>query len=559
MPANTPVQKRGEIDGMNRMQQGKHRHERGNASCRAALIVGAFLTASFAAAETIDLTSASIADINAAFDSGALTSERLVGLSLARIDAFDEAGPKLNAVMRINPDALKVARALDDERRKNGPRSPLHGIPVVLKDNIDTADIPTTAGSFMLAGSIPPDDAFLARQLRAAGAVILAKLNMSEFASGDAMNSLDGPTYNPHDPSRTPSGSSGGTGASIAAAYAMVGLGTDTGGSVRGPSAANGIVGLKPTLGLLSRDGIIPLALSFDTAGPMARHVYDVAAALGVLVGVDAADAATAQSDGKYFRDYTQFLDDNALEGARIGIARDFMESDREVDWIVEAALESMRDAGAEVVDVELPEWLLESRGKLYRAIRYREFRAQIEDYLATTGPDYPKTLADLVKRSKTLTARQEDGVIPNPSRWRLMLDEEESGELTDYEYVAVRDYGLALVRGVIGGLIEAEDLDAIVYPTSPERPQRVDPDPDPQGAPGSGESAVILANLTGFPDLIVPAGFTGRGLPVAISFMGPAFSEPRLLALGYAFEQRSKARRLPKTTPPLQGESTTF
>jgi amidase len=373
------------------------------------------------------------------------------------------------------------------------------------------------------------------------------------------MNSLDGPTYNPHDPSRTPSGSSGGTGASIAAAYAMVGLGTDTGGSVRGPSAANGIVGLKPTLGLLSRDGIIPLALSFDTAGPMARHVYDVAAALGVLVGVDAADAATAQSDGKYFRDYTQFLDDNALEGARIGIARDFMESDREVDWIVEAALESMRDAGAEVVDVELPEWLLESRGKLYRAIRYREFRAQIEDYLATTGPDYPKTLADLVKRSKTLTARQEDGVIPNPSRWRLMLDEEESGELTDYEYVAVRDYGLALVRGVIGGLIEAEDLDAIVYPTSPERPQRVDPDPDPQGAPGSGESAVILANLTGFPDLIVPAGFTGRGLPVAISFMGPAFSEPRLLALGYAFEQRSKARRLPKTTPPLQGESITF
>ena len=411
----------------------------------------------------------------------------------------------------------------------------------------------------MLKGSVPPDDAFLVRQLRAAGAVILAKLNMSEFASGDAMNSLDGPTYNPHDPARTPSGSSGGTGAAIAAAYASVGLGSDTGGSVRGPSAANGIVGLKPTLGLLSRDGIVPLALSFDTAGPMARHVYDVAVALGVMTGVDAADAATSRSAGRFKKDYTQFLDADALKGARIGIARDFMESDEEVDWIIEAALEAMRDAGAEVVDVTLPDWLLEARGKFYRAIRYREFRAQIKDYLATTEPQYPKTLADLVKQSMTLTARREDGVIPNPSRWQLMMTEDESGELTDFDYLAVRDHALPLVRAIIGGLMEAEKLDAIVYPTSPARPERVDPDPDPEGAPGSGESAVILANLTGFPDLIVPAGFTGRGLPVSISFLGPAFSEPRLLALGYAFEQHTQARRLPVTTPPLAGETITY
>jgi amidase len=411
----------------------------------------------------------------------------------------------------------------------------------------------------MLKGSVPPDDAFLVRQLREAGAVILAKLNMSEFASGDTMNSLDGPTYNPHDLARTPSGSSGGTGAAIAAAYASVGLGTDTGGSVRGPSTANGIVGLKPTYGLLSRDGIIPLALSFDTAGPMARSVYDVAVALGVMTGVDAADTATSGSAGQFHKDYTEFLDEEALQGARIGIARDFMESDEEVDWIIEAALEAMRDAGAEVVDVTLPVWLLEARGKFYRAIRYREFRAQIEDYLATTAPQYPKTLADLVKQSKTLTARREDGVIPNPVRWQLMMREEESGELSDYEYLAVRDHALPLIRGVIGGLLDSEKLDAIVYPTSPTRPERVDPDPDPEGEPGGWESAVILANLTGFPDLIVPAGFTGRGLPVSISFLGPAFSEPRLLALGYAFEARTRARRLPATTPALEGETITF
>lgn len=511
---------------------------------------------SAANAETLELSDASIADIHRAMDAGALTAERLVEMSLARIAAYDEAGPALNAILYLNESALDQARELDRERLARGRRSPLHGIPVVLKDNIDTADMPTTAGSFMLKGSIPPDDAFLTKKLRDAGAILLAKVNMSEFASGGALNSLDGPTYNPHDPARTPSGSSGGTGAAIAAAYAVVGLGTDTGGSVRGPSSANGIVGLKPTHGLLSRDGIIPLALSFDTAGPMARSVHDVAAVLGVLAGVDRADPATAKSEGRFETDYTRFLDGDALDGARIGVARDFMGSDEEVDWVVEASLQTMRDAGAEVVDVELPGWLMDARGRFYRAIRYREFRAQIRDYLATTGPDYPKTLEELVQRSMRLTAARDDGAIPNPGRWQLMMKEEDSGELTDAEYVAVRDHALPLIRGIIGGLLEDEGLDAIVYPSSHVRPERVDPDPDPQGEPGSGASPVILANLTGFPDLIVPAGFTGRGLPVTISFLGPAFSEPRLLALGFAFEQRTRARRLPVTTPPLPDET---
>ena len=277
---------------------------------------------------------------------------------------------------------------------------------------------------------------------------------------------------------------------------------------------------------------------------------------LGVMTGIDRADPSTEKSRGNSHSDYVRFLDVNALEGARIGIARNFMEADPEVDWIVEAALQAMKEAGAEVVDVELPEWFMESRGKFYRAVRYREFRAQIRNYLATTGPEYPKSLDELIARSMTLTASRPDGMIPNPTRWKLMLEENESGELADPEFVAVQAHALPLVRDLLGGIMESEKLDAIVYPTSPTRPERADPDPDPDNAPGSGNSPVTLANLSGFPDLIVPAGFTGRGLPVTISFLGPAFSEPRLLALGYAYEQRTQARRLPASTPPLPGET---
>src|SRR5262245_12461804 len=274
-----------------------------------ALFVIAVVTAAASiavrAAKTIDLDAATIADLNAAFKAGTLTSEKLVQMSLARIQAYDRQGPSLHAVITINPKALDTARALDAERRTKGARSPLHGIPIVLKDNFDTADLPTTGGSLLLEGWIPPDDAFVVKKLRAAGAIIVAKVNMSEFASGAPKSSMGGQILNPHDLARTPSGSSGGTGASIAAAYATVGLGTDTGGSIRGPSTSNGIVGLKPTHGLLSRDGIIPLALSFDTGGPMARSVYDVAVTLGVMTGVDPADPATRKSDGKFETDYT--------------------------------------------------------------------------------------------------------------------------------------------------------------------------------------------------------------------------------------------------------------
>lgn len=517
----------------------------------AALVV--FSAAPRAVAQTIELDSATIADLNAAFDSGTLTSEQLVTLYLARIEAYDRQGPKLHAVITLNPKAMETARALDAERKARGRRSPLHGIPVVLKDNYDTADMPTTGGSVLLDGSMPSDDAFVVKKLREAGAIILAKVNLSEFASGDAISSLGGRSLNPHDLARSPSGSSGGTGVAVAAGYAQFGLGTDTGGSIRGPSTANGIVGLKPTHGLMSRDGIIPLALSFDTGGPMARHVYDVAAALSVMAGVDPADDATKQGEGRALADYTTALDAGALGGARIGVARDFMGADEDVDWVVESALDAMQRAGATIVDVRYPSWLLDVRDDWYRAVRWREFPVQVAAYLSTLAPGHPKTLDELIERARRVNAPRPDGGGPNPSRWSLFTREAKSGALDDAEYAAVRDHALAAMRVIVEGLFAAHELDAIVYPTSPTPPSLV------AGTSGSGRdvpSPVTIANMTGFPDLIVPAGFTSDRLPVGLSFFGPAFSEARLLALGYAFEQATGARRRPVHTPAFPGET---
>jgi amidase len=504
-------------------------------------------------AASIPLASATIADIDAAFKAGTLSSEQLVKMYLARIDAYDKKGPKINAVLTLNPKALEVAKALDKEYKSKGPRSPLHGIPIVLKDNYDTVDLPTTGGSLLLEGSMPPDDAYMVKRLRDAGAIILAKVNLSEFASGGAHSSLGGQTHNPHDLTRTPAGSSGGTGAAIAADFAPLGFGSDTGGSIRGPSTANGIVGLKPTHGLLSRDGIIPLALSFDTGGPMTRSVYDVAVSLGLMTGVDSADPATQKSVGKSYTDYTQFLKKDALKGARIGIARDFLGADAEVDWVIESALSAMRAAGATVVDVRYPKWLLDARGEFYSAIRYPEFAAQIADYLKTTAPQYPKNINEMIARADSFRSLRPDGAGPNPTRWNLFKREAASGKLDDYRYTSIHEQGLALVRATLEGIISSNQLDAIVYPTSPRRPALIAAPPATGG--GGVGSATNFANLSGFPDLIVPAGFTGDDLPVGISFFGPAFSEPKLLALGYSFEQATQAIRVPVTTPARPGE----
>ena len=508
-----------------------------------------------ASAATIDLSNATIEDIQSAYKAGTLSAEKLTQLYIKRIEAYDKQGPKINTVILLNPNAIKEAKALDAERKKSGIRSPLHGIPIVLKDNFDTFDMPTTAGSMLLKGSIPPDDAYTVKKLRAAGAIILAKVNLSEFASGaggpNGFSSMGGQTLNPHDLTKGPAGSSGGTGAAIAATFAQFGLGTDTGGSIRGPSSSNGIVGLKPTHGLMSRDGIVPLALSFDTGGPMARSVYDVAVSLGVMTGVDSADAATQKSAGKFHTDYTQFLKRGSLKGARIGVARDFFKQSEETDRVMEAAIAKLKELGAEVIDpVTYPEYLLKGKASIYQAINPPEFKAQVNEYLATLKPGYPKTLSELIAK-----AEAPDSGYTNSWRLTSMKRSDAQAGLDAPLYLAAKNQGLELVRATVLATFAAHKLDALVYPTSPRPARPIAPEPQGSG----GESATNIANETGFPDLIVPAGMTSDGLPVTISFFGPAFSEPKLLAYGYDFEQATKAIKLPKNTPALKGEQIKF
>lgn len=519
----------------------------------------AIATTTTGAAATFDLSSATIPDINAAYKAGALTSEKLTRLYLARIEAYE---PTLHAVINLNPKALDEARALDAERSSGKIRSPLHGIPVVLKDNFDTTDIPTTGGFYGLKESYPPTDATLTTQLRRAGAIILAKVNLSEFASGGAMSSLGGQSHNPHNLSVTPAGSSGGTGVAIAAYYSPLGYGTDTGGSIRGPSTANGIVGLKPTHGLLSRAGIIPLALSFDTGGPMARSVTDIALSLNVTVSntPDPRDDATKKAVGRVPSDldYTQFLKPESLKGARIGVARDFFGHDPEVDTTIESALSAMRAQGAVLIDVKYPPILLSMRSELYNAVRRPEFKFQIQDYLATlTKPGLPKTHADILTLSEKISATTAEGFVPNPGRLALYRLEAKYPSLEDPTYKAAQTHGLAFVRETLQAIFDKDKLDAIVYPTNPRRSAKI----GEEYPSGSSErpSATNFANMSGFPDLIVPAGFTSTGLPVGISFFGPAFSEPKLLSLGFAYEQATKNLRVPIHAKPLPGESFTY
>ena len=487
----------------------------------------------------LDLASAGIAELNRAMDRGTLTSEQLVRQSLKRIEAYDRHGPALNAIITLNPKALEIAVARDTERRTSGRRSALHGIPVLVKDNIDTVDLPTTAGSFVLAGSRPPDDAEVIRRLEAAGAIILAKTNMSEFASGPPMSSVAGRIRNPYNPARSPGGSSGGTGVGLAAAFATVGLGTDTGGSIRVPASANGIVGLKPTFGLVSTDGVVPLAPSFDVVGPMARRVADVAELLGVI---DAEDI-----------DYSRSLDRNALQGARIGVVRDYMGRNAEIDAVTEAALVALRRAGAEVIEVKLPNWLRTLHIEWYGALMDEEFRASLPGYLATLAPAYPKTLDDLVTRAMGLASPNTEGYVPNPARWTPYAKPGSRAPVTgDPQFEAIRQLGLPLLRRVIDGVFAAERLDSLVYPTMQKPQDLVENIGD---AMEGYRGPLFLANTTGLPELVLPIGVNSLGMPVSISMLGGARTEAKLLSLGYALEQDLQVYRLPPLTPALPGD----
>jgi amidase len=535
------------------------------------LLLSGLLAFAAAGAKPLNLETATIADLQAAFADGSLTSEQLVRAYLARINVYDKKGPTINTVIELNTKILDEAKARDAERKAGKIRGPLHGIPIVLKDNYDTIDMPTTAGSWLLKGSVPPDDAFVVKKLRDAGAIILAKVNMSEFASGggsvsgatdpavlkagaipNGYSSMGGQTRNPHALDYGPSGSSGGTGAAIAAVFAQLGTGTDTASSVRGPSSVNGIVGMKPTTGLLSRDGIVPLSLTLDTGGPMARSVYDIAVALNVMAGVDPADPLTAKSKGHIEKDYTAFLKKGSLKGARIGIARDFDGKNAAVDAVFKEALANLRKLGATTIDFHYPRFMLEGRADAFSTVMQSEFKAQIADYLQKkTGPRYPKTLDDLVR----LANDPKTGYPSLQKAFALRYSASVALDLDDPVYLAAKNEGFAMVKAAVDAILTKYQLDAIVYLSSPNAATPIAPPVNPRPRNNPTGSAFNISNMSGYPDLVVPAGITTTGLPVSISFLGPAFSDGKLLGYGYDFEQATHALHLPKYTPALASD----
>lgn len=490
-----------------------------------------------------ELDGATLADLQAGLAEGKFKAHSLAQKYLSRIEQIDKQGPKINSIIEINPDALSIAQDLDQERKASKARGPLHGIPVLIKDNIDTADhMLTTAGSLALVGSHPAEDSFVARRLREAGAVILGKTNLSEWANIRSSHSTSGwsgrggLTKNPYALDRNPCGSSSGSGAAVSASLCAVAVGTETDGSVVCPSSSNGIVGIKPTLGLISRFGIIPIAHSQDTAGPMARTVRDAAILLGALAGTDSRDAATTPSAGKASADYTQFLDPNGLKGARIGIARKYFGFNEAVDKVMTAALDAMKQAGATLIDPAD----LDSHGKFddtELTVLLYELKADLNAYLAGRSGARVHSLEELIafnesNHEKEMLYFGQD----------LFVKAQAKGPLTSKEYLDALETNHRLARKEgIDGVMDKFNLDALVAPTAGPAwlTDLVDGDHD------IGESSNAAA-VAGYPDITVPAGFVS-GLPVGISFFGRAWSEPTLLKLAYSFEQTTKARKPPR------------
>ena len=480
---------------------------------------------------TVEVYEATITELQRAMAAGRTSSVQLVDAYLARIAAYDRQGPALNSMIRLNRNARADARRLDEERRQGRVRGPLHGIPIILKDNFDTADMPTSGGSLALADHQPPDDAFVVRKLRDAGAVILGKANMHELAAGiTTIGSLAGQTRNPYDPRRCPGGSSGGTGAAIAASFAAVGWGSDTCGSIRIPSAFGSLAGLRPTQGLVSRTGIQPLSHTQDIAGPLARTVGDLAIALDVSVGMDPSDSVTGVLAARPALRFTDSLSTDALRGARIGILTNyFADADGEILDTVRSAIRAMTAAGADTVRVNVADF--DSLLANTSVINF-EHKHDMMDYLARTPGARVKSISDI------LATGLESGVLE--ARFRLA------------DSVGTRDserYRRALARQVaarerIIAIMDSLRVDGLVYPTMRRKPVLV-------GDPQLGSTCGLSAQ-TGLPALSIPAGFTADGLPVGIELVGRPFSDVRLVSMGYAFEQLGPRRRAPFTTPPL-------
>jgi amidase len=491
-----------------------------------------------------ELDEVTIPQLQDGMKSGKYTAQSLVEKYLARIDEIDKRGPAVNAIIELNPDALSIAKALDQERNAKRARGPLHGIPVLIKDNIDTADrMMTTAGSLALVGSKPPKDSFVAQRLRAAGAVILGKTNLSEWANIRSSHSVSGwsgrggLTKNPYALDRNACGSSSGTGAGISANLAVVGIGTETDGSIVCPSSSNGLAGIKPTVGLVSRAGIIPISHSQDGAGPMCRTVRDAAILLGALTGVDPDDSATAASAGKSQTDYAQYCDPHGLKGARIGVARKYFGFNDAVDALMEQSLNVMKTQGATLVDPADIATLGKFDDTELLVFMY-ELKADLNAYLARLGPGAPvRTLQDIIdfndrNRQKEMPYFGQD----------LFVKAQSKGPLSEKEYLEAveKNHQLARTEG-IDALMDKYHLDAIVAPTGGPAwlTDLVNGD---HSAGGSSNAAAVA----GYPNVNVTAGFLS-GLPVGISFFGRAWSEPTLIKTAYSFEQAIKARQAPR------------
>jgi amidase len=497
-----------------------------------------------ASGQSFDLEEITLADLQQGFRSGRFTARAVTEWYLARIQKLDKNGPRVNAVIELNPDALSIAEASDRERSANRTRGPLHGVPVLIKDNIDTADrMMTTAGSLALEGSIAARDSFVAERLRAAGAVILGKTNLSEWANFRSTHSTSGwsgrgrLTHNPYALDRNPSGSSAGSGAAAASNFCAIAIGTETDGSVTAPASVNGLVGIKPTVGLISRAGIIPISHSQDTAGPMTRTVRDAAILLGALTGLDSRDPATSASQGKRQTDYTKFLDPRGLKGARIGVERKFFGGNAESDRLIEQCLALMKSEGAELIDPAI----LPSHGKYdddEQQVLLYEFKTDLNAYLAGLKPNVrARSLADLIAFNR----EHRDREMPYFGQ-ELFEQAQTKGPLTDQAYLDARATCVKLSRtDGIDALIQQYKLDAIVAPTTTPAPLT-----DLVLGDANWPACTTPPAVAGYPHITVPAGFV-RGLPVGISFFGPAWSEPVLLKLAYAFEQASKARKPPR------------